>query len=48
MPRYCPCGARLERKEYESQAAFEKRLYCNKQHRAKYYNAQARRARLRH
>ena len=37
MPRYCPCGTRLERKEYESQAAFENRLYCNNQHRAKYH-----------
>jgi hypothetical protein len=35
--RVCECGTRLERKKYESQAAYEKRLYCDFKCRTKYY-----------
>ena len=37
MPRYCPCGCKLERKKYESDAGFEKRQHCNGKCRARYY-----------
>lgn len=35
--RLCPCGCRLERKPKESEAAFEKRQYCDGKCRAKYH-----------
>lgn len=34
---YCPCGTKLERKKNESNAAFEKREYCNQKCRTRYY-----------
>ena len=37
MTKICPCGTRLERKRYESEAAFEKRKHCNGKCRTKYY-----------
>jgi hypothetical protein len=37
MPKYCPCGTPLERKKYESDAAFEARQHCNVKCRTKYY-----------
>jgi len=38
MPRYCPCGKPLERKPKESQAAFEKRIFCDNEHRYIYFS----------
>jgi hypothetical protein len=35
--RVCPCGTRLEKKKYESDKAFEKRLHCNGKCRTRYY-----------
>jgi hypothetical protein len=39
MAGVCPCGTMLEKKAYESNAAFEKRQYCGVKCRARYYRA---------
>lgn len=35
--RLCPCGARLESRDGETAAAFEKRRYCSSRCRGRYY-----------